>query len=137
MAKEYRTIDEVAGPLMLVRDVEHASYNELGEIILSNGEKRLCKVLEIDGSNALVQLFESGAGINLENSRVKFLGHGMELGVSRDLLGRVFDGMGRPIDDGPEILPDKKMPADGRIRRSWRHPPDPWGSRQCNLLRSM
>ena len=59
MAKEYRTIDEVAGPLMLVRDVEHASYNELGEIILSNGKKRLCKVLEIDGSNALVQLFES------------------------------------------------------------------------------
>ena len=113
MAKEYRTIDEVAGPLMLIREVENASYNELGEIILENGEKRLCKVLEIDGSNALVQLFESGAGINLENSRVRFLGHSMELGVSKDLLGRVFDGMGRPIDGGPEILPDKKMPADG------------------------
>ncbi|MDE5600624.1 MAG: V-type ATP synthase subunit B, partial [Oscillospiraceae bacterium] len=66
MAKEYRTIDEVAGPLMLVRDVESASYNELGEIILGSGERRLCKVLEMNGKDALVQLFESGAGINLE-----------------------------------------------------------------------
>lgn len=113
MAKEYRTIDEVAGPLMLVRDVESASYNELGEIILSNGERRLCKVLEINGKDALVQLFESGAGINLENSRVRFLGHSMELGVSPDILGRVFSGMGNPIDGGPNILPDKKMSTDG------------------------
>ncbi|MDE5853301.1 MAG: V-type ATP synthase subunit B [Oscillospiraceae bacterium] len=113
MAKEYRTIDEVAGPLMLVRDVESASYNELGEIILGSGERRLCKVLEINGKDALVQLFESGAGINLENSRVRFLGHSMELGVSPDLLGRVFSGMGNPIDGGPNILPDKKRSTDG------------------------
>ena len=101
MAKEYRTIEEVSGPLMLVRGVEGVCYNELGEIELENGEKRRCRVLEINGTNALVQLFESSTGINLSNSTVKFLGRQMELGVSEDMLGRVFDGLGRPIDGGP------------------------------------
>ena len=113
MAKEYRTIQEVAGPLMLVRDVENVTYDELGEIELANGETRRCKVLEIDGKNALVQLFESSTGINLSNSKVRFLGRSMELGVSEDMLGRVFDGLGRPIDDGPEILPDARMDING------------------------
>ena len=113
MPKEYRTIQEVAGPLMLVRGVEGVSYNELGEIELASGEKRRCKVLEIDGGNALVQLFESSTGINLSNSRVRFLGRSMELGVSEDMLSRVFDGLGRPIDNGPEILPDKRMDING------------------------
>ena len=81
MPKEYRTIQEVAGPLMLVRGVEGVTYNELGEIELFSGEKRRCKVLEIDGGNALVQLFESSTGINLSNSKVRFLGRSMELGV--------------------------------------------------------
>jgi len=113
MPKEYRTIQEVAGPLMLVRGVENVSYNELAEIELSNGQKRRCKVLEIDGGNALVQLFESATGINLSNSKVRFLGRSMELGVSDDMLGRVFDGLGRPIDNGPEILPEKRMDING------------------------
>ena len=113
MPKEYRTIEEVAGPLMLVRDVEDVFYDELGEIELANGERRRCKVLEIDGGNALVQLFESSTGINLSNSRVRFLGRSMELGVSADMLGRVFDGLGRPIDNGPEILPEKRMDING------------------------
>ena len=113
MSKEYRTIQEVAGPLMLVRDVEGVTYNELGEIRLENGEKRRCRVLEINGSNALVQLFESSTGINLSNSTVKFLGRQMELGVSSDMLGRVFDGLGRPIDNSPEIIPDKRMDVNG------------------------
>ena len=81
MPKEYRTIQEVAGPLMIVRDVENVTYNELGEIELSNGEKRRCRVLEIDGSNAVVQLFESSTGINLSDSKVRFSGRQMELGV--------------------------------------------------------
>ena len=106
MPKEYRTIQEVAGPLMLVRGVTDVAYDELGEIELVSGEKRRCKVLEIDGGNALVQLFESSTGINLENSKVRFLGRSMELGVSDDMLSRVFDGLGRPIDGGPEILPE-------------------------------
>ena len=113
MAKEYRTIEEVSGPLMLVRGVEGVCYNELGEIELENGEKRRCRVLEINGTNALVQLFESSTGINLSNSTVKFLGRQMELGVSEDMLGRVFDGLGRPIDNGPEIIPDKRMDVNG------------------------
>ena len=113
MPKEYRTIQEVAGPLMLVRGVEGVTYNELGEIELASGEKRRCKVLEIDGGNALVQLFESSTGINLSNSRVRFLGRSMELGVSEDMLSRVFDGLGRPIDGGPEILPDNRMDING------------------------
>ncbi len=113
MPKEYRTIQEVAGPLMMVHGVENVTYNELGEIELANGEIRRCKVLEVDGSTALVQLFESSTGINLESSKVRFLGHCMELGVSEDMLGRVFDGQGRPIDGGPEILPDARMDING------------------------
>ena len=113
MPREYRTIEEVAGPLMLVRDVEGVTYNELGEIELENGEKRRCKVLEIDGTNALVQLFESSTGINPSSSKVRFSGRAMELGVSPDMLSRVFDGLGRPIDGGPEILPEKRMDING------------------------
>ena len=113
MPKEYRTIQEVAGPLMLVKGVENVTYDELAEIELANGEKRRCKVLEINEGNALVQLFESSTGINLSNSRVRFLGRTMELGVSEDMLGRIFDGLGRPIDDGPEILPDRRDDING------------------------
>ena len=113
MPKEYRTIQEVAGPLMLVKGVSGVSYNDLGEIELSSGEVRRCKVLEINGEDALVQLFDSAAGINLSNSKVRFLGKSMELGVSTDMLSRVFDGMGKPIDGGPDILPVKRMDING------------------------
>ena len=113
MPKEYRTIQEVAGPLMLVKGVENVTYNEMGEIELADGTKRRCKVLEIDEGNALVQLFEASTGINLASSKVRFLGKAMELGVSEDMLGRMFDGIGRPIDGGPEIIPDKRMDING------------------------
>jgi V/A-type H+-transporting ATPase subunit B len=113
VAREYRTIQEVAGPLMLVKGVSGVTYNELGEIELANGETRRCKVLEIDGSNVLVQLFESADGINLADSKVRFLGKAMELGVSTDMLGRVFDGLGRTIDGGPEIIPEARMDING------------------------
>ena len=113
MMKEYRTIQEIAGPLMLVQNVQGVTYGELAEIRLQSGEIRRCKVLEVDGDNALVQLFESSAGINLANSSVRFLGHGIELGVSIDMLGRVFDGLGNPIDNGPELLPDKRLDING------------------------
>lgn len=113
MIKEYKTISEVVGPLMLVKEVENVTYDELGEIILPSGEKRLCKVLEVNGDNALVQLFESSTGINLKESVVKFLGHGTQLAVSPDMLGRVFDGMGRPKDGGPEIIAEKMLDISG------------------------
>ncbi len=113
MIKEYRTIEEVAGPLMMVEAVEDVTYNELGEIELPTGEVRRCRVLEVDGTTALVQLFENSAGINLEQSKVRFLGHGLELPVSEDLLGRVFSGMGVPIDGGPELVAEKRMDVNG------------------------
>ncbi|HKL79794.1 MAG TPA: V-type ATP synthase subunit B [Mobilitalea sp.] len=113
MPKEYRTIQEIAGPLMLVQGVEDVTFDELAEIELANGDKRRCRVLEIDGGNALVQLFESSAGINLASSKVRFLGRSMELGVSEDMLSRVFDGLGRPTDGGPEILPERRMDING------------------------
>ena len=98
---------------MIVRDVENVTYNELGEIELANGDKRRCRVLEVDGSNAVVQLFESSTGINLSDSKVRFSGRQMEIGVSTDMLGRVFDGLGNPIDGGPEIIPDKRLDVNG------------------------
>ena len=113
MIKEYQTINEISGPLMVVRNVEGVTYDELGEIELQNGEKRRCKVLEIDGTDAVVQLYDSSTGINMAGSKVRFLGHPLELGVSGDMLGRVFDGLGNPIDGGPDILPDKYMDING------------------------
>ena len=113
MPKEYKTIREVAGPLLLVEGVEGVSYNELGEIELKNGERRRCRVLELDGSNAVVQLFEDSTGIALDDSKVRFLGRQMELAVSEDMLGRVFDGLGRVIDHGPEILPEMRLDVNG------------------------
>ena len=113
MIKEYKTISEVTGPLMLVKGVEGVGYDELGEIELSNGQMRHCKVLEINGTDVLVQLFEGAQGMNLQNSKVRFLGHSNELSVSPDMLGRIFDGMGRPIDGGAEIIPDKKLDING------------------------
>ena len=109
MIKEYRSIQEVAGPLMVVSGVEGVKYDELGEIELSNGEVRRCKVLEVNGDTALVQLFESATGINLSDSKVRFLGKSLDFGVSPDILGRVFSGMGKPIDNGPDIIPEKRL----------------------------
>ena len=113
MVREYKTIEEVAGPLMLVKKVDGVKYDELGEIELPGGEVRRCRVLEINGSNVLVQLFDSAQGINIANSKVRFSGHGMQLPVSRDMLGRVFSGMGEPIDGGPRLIPDKTPDING------------------------
>ena len=113
MLKEYKTIYEVAGPLMLVKNVEGVKYDELGEIELADGSVRRCKVLEVEGDTALVQLFENAAGINVLSSKVRFLGKSLDLPVSQDMLGRVFDGVGRPIDGGPEIIPEKRLDING------------------------
>lgn len=113
MPKEYRTIREIAGPLMLADEVEGVTYDELVEIDTQDGQTRKGKVLEVNGDKALVQLFESSSGINLAESKVRFLGKPMELGVSIDMLGRVFDGLGNPKDRGPRIMPDKKVNING------------------------
>ena len=113
MIKEYKTIREIASPLMIVDQVEGVTYDELAEIELPNGEKRRCKVLEVEGNRAVVQLFESAQGINLAESKVRFLGHPLELAVSEDMLGRVFNGMGEPIDGGPAIIPEAHLDING------------------------
>ncbi len=113
MIREYKTIAEVASPLMVVKQVEGVTYDELGELELPNGEVRRCKVLEVEGDTAVVQLFESAQGINLAQTKVRFLGHPLELGVSEDMLGRVFNGMGEPIDGGPEILAEAHRDING------------------------
>ncbi len=113
MIREYRTIEEVAGPLMLVKQVDGVKYDELGEIELENGEIRRCRVLEVNGRNVLVQLFDSAAGLNLSTGKVRFSGHGVELQVGEDMLGRVLSGMGEPIDGGAPITTGRSMDING------------------------
>ena len=113
MIKEYKTIKEIASPLMIVDGVENVTYDELGELELPNGQVRRCKVLEGEGRKAVVQLFEAAQGINLAETKVRFLGHPQQLAVSEDMLGRVFNGMGNPIAGGPEILADAHMDING------------------------
>ena len=113
MLKEYKSVQEVVGPLMIVEGVEGIKYEELVEIQTQTGEKRRGRVLEIDGDRAMIQLFEGSAGINLKDTTVRFLGKPLELGVSEDMIGRIFDGMGNPIDKGPKIIPEKRVDING------------------------
>ena len=113
MFKEYKTIKEVVGPLLLVEGVEGVKYNELVEIVQKDGEVRHGKVLEVHRDKALVQLFESSQGLQISTSRAKFLGRSLELSVSEDMLGRVFDGMGRPRDGSAPVIADKRMDVNG------------------------
>lgn len=113
MPKEYKTVREIVGPLMLVDEVEGIKYEELVEIETQTGDLRRGRVLEVEEGKALVQLFEGSAGINLQGSKVRFLGKPLELGVSEDMIGRVFDGMGNPNDDGPELIPEERRDING------------------------
>lgn len=113
MFKEYKTIREVVGPLMLVEGVEGVKYNELVDIVCSNGETRQGKVLEINRDKAVVQLFENSQGLQISSSKARFLGHSQQLAVSKDMLGRVFDGMGNPRDGGEPVIPDKLLDING------------------------
>ena len=115
MLKEYRTIGEVVGPLMAVEKVAGVKFEELIEVRLQTGEIRRGQVLEVQEDKALVQIFEGTAGVNLKDSRVRFLGHPLQLGVSMDMMGRVFDGLGRPKDNGTPILPEKMMDVNGEV----------------------
>ncbi len=113
MAKEYITTREIAGPLIIVDQVEKATYNEIVEIKLGDGSIKRGQVLEVDHDRALVQVFEGTSGLNLGDTKVRFLGRGVELGVASSILGRVFDGSGRPIDGLPPIVPDSKLDING------------------------
>jgi len=111
--KQYTTVKELTGPLMLVEKVSGISYEELVEIELANGEKRRGRVLEVTSQTALVQLFERATDLGIEGTQVKFLGKGIQLDVSEDLVGRVFDGWGRPRDGGAKIIPEKRLDISG------------------------
>ena len=114
MLKEYKSIKEIVGPLMLVSGVEGVKYDELVEISGQDGSVRRGKVLEVNGDNALVQLFEGSQGIQMSTSKARFLGRSLELGVSEDMLGRVFDGLGNPKDGGAAIIPEKRIDINGQ-----------------------
>jgi len=113
MLKEYKTVTEVVGPLMLVEGVEGVNFDELVDIEMHTGERRRGRVIEIEEGRAMVQLFEGSTGINLEATSVRFLGRPLELGVSEDMVGRAFNGLGEPIDDGPAIIPEEKRDVNG------------------------
>lgn len=113
MSKEYLTVREISGPLVLVEEISGVKYDELIELTLASKEKRRGKVLDVSSDKALVQLFEGSSGIDITTSRVRFLGKGIELGVSLDILGRIFNGLGKPIDGGPEIIPEENLDING------------------------
>jgi len=113
MYKEYKTIKEVVGPLMLVEGVDGVKYDELVEVTQENGEIRRGKVLEVKDDKAVVQLFENTQGLKISTSKARFLGRSLSLDLSEDMLGRVFDGMGKPRDGGAPIIPEKSMDVNG------------------------
>ncbi len=111
--KEYLTVKEIVGPLLLVEGVEGAKYGELVEVEFPDGSVGLGNVLEVSEDKVLIQSFEETRGLDVSNTKIRFRGRGLELGVSRDILGRVFDGLGRPIDGGPEIIPEARLSISG------------------------
>ncbi len=113
MLKEYKSIKEIVGPLMLVEGVDGAKFDELVEIVQEDGEIRRGKVLEVNRDKALVQLFEGSQGIQMSTSKARFLGRSLEIALSEDILGRVFDGLGNPRDGGAAIIPEKRMNING------------------------
>ncbi|MCO7025823.1 V-type ATP synthase subunit B [Tetragenococcus halophilus] len=113
MLKEYRSVSEISGPLMMVENVEGVTYDELVEIRTDSGEIRQGQVLEVSEDKAVVQIFEGTNNLGAEDSRVRFLGRGLTLGASTDMMGRIFDGLGQPVDDGPKILPEKRLDVNG------------------------
>ncbi|WP_368644899.1 V-type ATP synthase subunit B [Alkalibacterium putridalgicola] len=114
MLKEYKTVSEIVGPLMTVQGVEGVKFDELVDIELQTGERRRGQVLEINGDKAVVQLFEGSSGINLDETKVRFLGKPLSLDVSEDMIGRTFDGMGRVSDGGPDLIPEKSLDINGQ-----------------------
>ena len=111
--REYTTVSEVSGPLMVVEGVEGVAYNEIVEIEAPTGEHRRGQVLEVKDDVAVVQVFEGTTDLNTLNTKVRFTGETAKIGVSKDMMGRIFDGTGKPIDGGPEIIPEKELDING------------------------
>lgn len=113
MLKEYQTVSSVYGPLMLVEGVDDAKFGHIVDIELGDGSMRHGQILQVENDKVLVQVFEGTEGVDVDSSTVRFLGKPQEFGVSKDILGRVFSGIGVPQDDGPEIIPEKRLNING------------------------
>lgn len=113
MIKEYQTVTGIAGPLLLVEKIEGAKFDEVAEIELPSGEIRTGKILEVEEDKALIQVFEGTDGLDIKTTKIRLKGRGLEINVSPDMLGRAFSGLGKPIDDGPQIIPIKKLDING------------------------
>ena len=113
MIKSFRNISKAAGPLLEVKGVDGAAYDELVEVIMSNGEKRRGQVIEIHEDTALIEIFEGTAKIAPKDSKVRFMGKPFTLDVSEDMIGRIFDGLGRPLDNDTPIIPEKQLDING------------------------
>jgi V/A-type H+-transporting ATPase subunit B len=110
---EYSTVTEVSGPLMVVEGVKGSSYGEVVKVRSPEGKIRLGQVLEAHLDKAIIQVFEGTKGIDTKSTSVRFTGETMKIAVSPDMLGRVFSGTGKPIDDGPAIIPDERVDING------------------------
>jgi len=113
VVKEYMSVVEVSGPLMIVDNVSNVSYGEVVEIETASGERKTGQVLDAMENKAIVQVFEGTSGLDTEGTRARFLGETMKISVSTDMLGRMFDGAGRPIDNKPEIIPEDRRNIEG------------------------
>ncbi len=111
--REYTTVSEVSGPLMVVEGVEGVGYNEIVDIETPTGEKRSGQVLEVSKDVAVIQVFEGTTDLNTKDTKTRFTGQTAKIGVSRDMMGRIFNGIGKPIDGGPEIIPDEELDING------------------------
>ncbi|EDM98818.1 ATP synthase ab domain protein [Pseudoflavonifractor capillosus ATCC 29799] len=113
MRMEYIGLSELSGSLIALQGVENVAYDEMAEITLENGERRYGRVITIDGDKAILQVFEGTKGISLENARTHFTGKPMDIALSHEMLGRIFDGAGRPIDGLGEIYPEQRRNING------------------------
>lgn len=113
VTKEYRTLSQIKGPLIVVERVANVGYNEIVEIIDSTGETRLGQVLELDQKHCVVRVFAGTRGLDLDQTHVRFTGDVARLDVSLSMLGRAFNGSGDPIDDGPPIIPEASLDING------------------------
>jgi len=116
---EYRTVEEVAGPLVFVNKVKGAAYNEMVEVTYADGTIRYGQVIELSGDLAVVQIFGPTAGLDVDKTKVRFRGEVAKIGCSLNLLGRVLNGLGQPIDGGPEVFPEEEREVVGSPINPW------------------
>ena len=125
MVIEHSGVAEINGPLLILDGVEGATNEEIVELRLDNGSRRMGRVVQLDGTRIVVQVFEGTRGLSLKNTRVSLTGHPMELALSPELLGRVFDGVGRPIDGLGEVYPERFENVNGKPIDPLKAPSEP------------